>query len=311
MSEDNGTRKPKRLSPSEVTDLFSGMSPERATRYLNRCLLNKETPTQNVDILLQYRDQNPEKFLDELPPRRRSVLGRGYDDEGRGRGGRIRILKDDSETESLFERMNPFRATRYARKVMSNPDTPEGNLRLVRKYVYDNPDRFLSDEQYEEALAEERRRGAERVRRGRPRDGYGGFDDDGYMRDTGLGYRSGGYDVGSGKKVYRPDYSGGYDMSSDRGYESRSGSERRFWSFLWKSKDEFDRMNPKEQKFFVRFFRNKTRTQNTAYGLRVMTNPETSRADKNAVAEVVNESPEMFLKGKQRRREFSDPKTDD
>lgn len=107
-----------------MTDLFSGMSPERATRYLNRCILNKETPTQNVDILLQYRDQNPEKFLDELPPRRRSVFGRGYDDdEGRGRGGRIRILKDDSETESLFERMNPFRATRYARKVMSNPDT--------------------------------------------------------------------------------------------------------------------------------------------------------------------------------------------
>ena len=55
-------------------------------------------------------------------------------------------------------------------------------------------------------------------------------------------------------------------------------------------------MSPKKQKFFVRAFRGRNRARNTAYGLRVMTNPSTSQDDKQAMAEVVNENPGLFFK---------------
>ena len=55
-------------------------------------------------------------------------------------------------------------------------------------------------------------------------------------------------------------------------------------------------MSPKKQKFFVRAFRGRNRARNTAYGLRVMTNPQTSVEDKQAMAEVVNENPGLFFK---------------
>ena len=55
-------------------------------------------------------------------------------------------------------------------------------------------------------------------------------------------------------------------------------------------------MSPKKQKFFVRAFQGRNRARNTAYGLRVMTNPNTSNDDKQAMAEVVNENPGLFFK---------------
>ena len=69
-----------------------------------------------------------------------------------------------------------------------------------------------------------------------------------------------------------------------------------FWSTFWKPQEEFSSMSPKKQKFFVRAFRGRNRARNTAYGLRVMTNPQTSVEDKQAMAEVVNENPGLFFK---------------
>ena len=48
--------------------------------------------------------------------------------------------------------------------------------------------------------------------------------------------------------------------------------------------------------FRIRRFHGRNRARNTAYGLRVMTNPNTSNDDKQAMAEVVNENPGLFFK---------------
>ena len=78
---DNGIQK---LTPSEVTRIFSGMSPLKATRYYNRIMTNPNSPAQNIDIVRQYREQNPHKFLsdDQLRGNRGQkgswMYGKGY-----------------------------------------------------------------------------------------------------------------------------------------------------------------------------------------------------------------------------------------
>ena len=322
MAEKSGA-KPQRLSPSQITDMFAGMSRERATNYLHKCLMNPETPTANVNLLMQYRDQNPDKFLsmEEMEERQRrpqrGLFGFGRRNDNEPKPRRIRLLRNDQDAEMLFDGMDPYRATAYIRKMVTNPDTPMENRELVQKFARENPSRFMNDEEFEYVAAERRRLNAERVQQNMPPGGYGGFDDRGNLRtgyDNGRrGWfggrdnrddrrgrsdqpRYGNYDNGYGRG-YNDGYYGAQDLDSGRGYE-QTGNERRFWSFLWKPKEEFDSMPPKEKKFFVRFYRNRTRAQNTAYGLRVMTNPDSSIEDKNAVAEVVNDHPQMFFRSR-------------
>lgn len=316
MAENSGG-KPQKLSPSQITDMFAGMSRERATNYLHKCLMNPETPTANVNLLLQYREQNPDRFLsmeemDAAKDKRRGIggffgFGRRNDEP---KPKRIRLLRNDQDAEMLFEGMDPYRATAYINRIVTNPDTPMENRELVQKFARENPSRFMNEEEFNYVTAERKRQNAERVQRNMPPGGYGGFDDRGNLR-TGYEDRrgwSGGRDNryddrrggrGQPRGMYddRGYGYGAYNVDDGRGYE-QTGNERRFWSFLWKPKEEFDSMEPKEKKFFVRFYRNKTRAQNTAYGLRVMTNPESSIEDKRAVAEVVNDHPQMFFRGR-------------
>lgn len=320
MAENSGA-KPQKLSPSQITDMFAGMSRERATNYLHKCLINPETPTANVNLLLQYRDQNPDRFLtmeemgDNKGKRGGSFFGFGRKNDNVPKPKRIRLLRNDQDAEMLFDGMDPYRATAYIRKIVTNPDTPMENRELVQAFARDNPSRFMNDEEFEYAYAERKRQNAERVQREAPPGGYGGFNRDGNLRtgyDNGRREWFGGRDRRDRFREYGDGYIGrGYDGGYDRGYNAygsqdvdsgrgyeQSGNERRFWSFLWKPKEEFDSMAPKEKKFFVRFYRNKTRAQNTAYGLRVMTNPDSSIEDKMAVTEVVNDHPQMFFRGR-------------
>ena len=56
---------PRKLSPSELSQMMSSMSPQRATRFYTKCMTNPDTPQENVLLLRQYRDQNPDRFLSE------------------------------------------------------------------------------------------------------------------------------------------------------------------------------------------------------------------------------------------------------
>ena len=56
---------PRKLSPSELSQMMSGMSPQRATRFYNKCMTNPDTPQENINLLRQFRDQNPQMFLSE------------------------------------------------------------------------------------------------------------------------------------------------------------------------------------------------------------------------------------------------------
>jgi hypothetical protein len=84
MSSANSFNGPQKLSPSEVTRILSGMSPLQATRYYNKCMTNPNTPVENVNLLMQFRAQNPNKFLseDQMKGSRRSkgswMSGKGY-----------------------------------------------------------------------------------------------------------------------------------------------------------------------------------------------------------------------------------------
>ena len=56
---------PRKLSPSELSQMMSSMSPQRATRFFNKCMTNPDTPQENILLLRQYRDQNPDRFLSD------------------------------------------------------------------------------------------------------------------------------------------------------------------------------------------------------------------------------------------------------
>ena len=140
--------------------MFAGMSRERATNYLHKCLMNPETPTANVNLLMQYRDQNPDKFLSmegmEERQRRpqRGLFGFGRRNDNEPKPKRIRLLRNDQDAEMLFDGMDPYRATAYIRKMVTNPDTPMENRELVQKFARENPSRFMNDEEFEYVAAE-------------------------------------------------------------------------------------------------------------------------------------------------------------
>ena len=65
----------QKFTPSEVTRIFRGMSPLKATRYYNKIMTNPDSPKENIDLVMQYRQQNPQKFLsDEQMRSQRSMV---------------------------------------------------------------------------------------------------------------------------------------------------------------------------------------------------------------------------------------------
>ena len=67
-------------------------------------------------------------------------------------------------------------------------------------------------------------------------------------------------------------------------------------SRFWKPKEEFDQMSPKKQKFYVGAVNRNNRAKNTAFALRVTTDPDTTTEDRKAMVEVVRENPLLFFK---------------
>lgn len=96
LSSRNSLNDPQCLSPSEVTRILTGMSPLQATRYYNKCMTNPNTPVENVNLLMQFRAQNPDRFLteDQMKGSRGSqgswMVGKGYSGGWRDRSnGRV------------------------------------------------------------------------------------------------------------------------------------------------------------------------------------------------------------------------------
>ncbi len=84
MSSKNSLKEPQSLTASEVTRMLTQMSPLQATRYYNKCMTNPKTPMENVNLLMQFRAQNPDRFLseEEMKGSRKSqgswMSGKGY-----------------------------------------------------------------------------------------------------------------------------------------------------------------------------------------------------------------------------------------
>ena len=86
----------KELSPSDLDNMFSRMSKRRATRYAYKLIGNKDSPAANVELVMQYIESHPDRFMtdDEIradpnffkdsPKRRR---GRQYR-QGNGQSGK-------------------------------------------------------------------------------------------------------------------------------------------------------------------------------------------------------------------------------
>ena len=295
-----------------------------------------------------------------------------------------------SELSARMQKMDPLAATRFYNRCMTNPDTPDANLALLRQYRAQNPDRFLSDEQ----MANQRNKGSWMKGRGysggyRPRNMV--HDSDGFYYDQNTGQRytpygrdDGFYDGGDDRRFQGNGRANGFNKyygaanqrprngffggnrrqrpisdvrSYDDLYQTVSGlkndvartryfqkvlsnpqtpeetkqnlvrlrnnaphmfasddeaiaagpqvQRRGFWAAHWKSQEEFDAMTPKEKKFFVKAFQGRNRNGNSSYALKVLTNPEASPEDKQAVCSVVQKNPDLYFKRKNGRNPYN------
>ena len=75
-----------KLSASEVSSRMGRMSPRQATSFYNRCMVNPDTPQENILLLRQYREQNPDRFLSDEQMR----SSRGSTGFGSRKGGWFR-----------------------------------------------------------------------------------------------------------------------------------------------------------------------------------------------------------------------------
>ena len=284
----------EKLTPSEVTRIFSKMSPLKATRYYNKVMTNPSTPDVNVDLFRQYRAQNEKKFLTD--EQMRSYGNKGSWTEGKGFGG-------------------GYRDRSYGRTYGSDGDSYDNSGRFYDRYGnerggyndggYDRRPRVSRGGFSEYYGGGRKMRGEMRIDITQPRS----------YEQVGSRMREIDGPVGRTRYFMKVVNNSGSNKEtitnlvkfrnanpslfvSDEEAISAGPMRRKeggFWASLWKSDAEFNAMSPKKKQFFVGAFKRKNRSKNTAYSLRVLTNPDTSREDKIAMVEVVNENPKLFF----------------
>ncbi len=285
----------QKFTPSEVTRIFRGMSPLKATRYYNKIMTNPDSPKENIDLVMQYRQQNPQKFLSDEQMRSQRSTGVWFAERGYGKGYR-KNHNYDSDGFSYDQYGNRYDA--YGNQTGGWNDGGsepfQGN---------GNPNGFSS---YYGAHSQKPRFGRQRKPISEARSPQ-------EISATVSGLKSNVARTRYFNKVVENPESNIETVDNliafrDAHPEMFASDEEAaaagpvaprkqgFWSTFWKPQEEFAAMSPKKQKFFVRAFRGRNRARNTAYGLRVMTNPQTSVEDKQAMAEVVNENPGLFFK---------------
>ncbi|MBE6521872.1 MAG: hypothetical protein E7Z62_01900 [Thermoplasmata archaeon] len=294
----------QRLSPSEATRIFAGMSPLRATRYYNKIMTNPNTPQENLSIVRQYRDQNPQKFLSDEQMASQKNTGSWLRGRGYSGGYRPRGMVQDSDG-FYYDQNTGQRFTPYGRDD-GFQDGGDGRR-------FQGNGRANGFSRYYGAANQRPRNGYFNADRGqrRPISDVRSYDD---LYQTVSGLKS---DVArtryfqkvlgnpqtpeetkvnlvrlrnNAPHMFAPD-----DVAQAAGPQvQRKG----FWAAHWKSQEEFDSMTPKEKKFFVKAFQGRNRNGNSSYALKVLTNPEASPEDKQAVTSVVQKNPDLYFKRK-------------
>ncbi len=299
----------QKLTPSEATRIFAGMSPLRATRYYNKIMTNPNTPQENLNIVRQYREQNPQKFLsdDQLKAQGRGNTGSWM--RGKGFSGGYVPKGMVADGDGFYYDQN---GNRYGFNV-----TPDGQIQDggngYRFQGNGNPNgfsRYYGAANQRNWLGRGRRNyQRQQVPISQPRS----YDD---LYRTVSGLRS---DVARTryfqKVLNNPDTpeetkqnlvrlrnNAPQMFASDEEAIAAGPQVQRkgFWASHWKSQEDFDSMSPKEQKFFVKAFQGKNRYRNCSYSLKVMTSKTSSPEDKEACASVVQNNPEFFFKNRNR-----------
>ncbi len=301
----------QKMSPSELSSRIEKMGPVAATKFYNRCMTNPDTPDYNLTLLRQYRAQNPEKFAPDSDLRgnrgqRGSWLyGKGY---GSGYGGQYRDRRNGRVyDDSGFS--YDAQGNRYDYRGNQTGGYQDGGSEPFQGYGDGRgfSDYYGAANQRPQGYPERRRNRRQRKPVSEPRS-Y----DELYQVISGLNG-----DVArtryfmkvlnnpqtpeetkvnlvrlrnNAPQMFAPD-----DVAQAAGPQvQRKG----FWAAHWKSQEEFDEMSPKEKKFFVKAFQSGNRNSNSSYALKVLTNPEASVEDKQAVASVVQKNPDFFFKRK-------------
>lgn len=288
----------RKLSPSELSQMMNGMSPQRATRFFNKCMTNPNTPTENIALLRQYRDQNPDRFLSEDQMRGNRGQKGSWNFE-RGFSGGYRNRSNGRVFDS-----DGFSYDQYGNRYDNNGNMTGGYNDGGSEAFHGNG-RANGFSRYYGAANQKPRRGYRKpVSEARSYEELGqtlmSFDSDvartRYFMKVANNPETN-PDTLNNLVRFRnnnPQIFASDDTAAAAGPTMRP--RQGFWSQFWKSNEEFSSMDGKKQKFFVRAFRGRNRARNTAYGLRVMTNPVSSPEDKKAMAEVVNENPGLFFK---------------
>ena len=378
MASKNSLTEPQKLTPSEVTRMFSGMTPLQRTRYYNKCMTNPNTPPANVNLLMQYRAQNADLFLTEeqMAGSRKSkgswVAGKGfsggwrersngrvytssgysydnngkyYDPSGNEAGGWHDGGPDPDEYGFVYgddfikgKRSAPYQGGRSFRRQRKPIDQPRSSLELVetlkglnspvrgRRYLESivqnensNPETvanarkllaggsplIATDEQMA-AWTPKARSGSGRglfsrrpVNEARSAEDIAGLM--GRLRsnvartryfDKVVANPDSNPETVDNLMAFRNANQGMFASDEEAQAAPRTGRRASFW----KSKEEFDGMSPKKKYFFVGAVKRNSRAKNTAYGLRVVTDPETSAEDREAMTQVVRENPLLFFR---------------
>ncbi len=383
MTSTNSLGRPQDLSPSEVSRIFGGMSPLQATRYYNKCMTNPNTPDANLNLLRQFRAQNPNKFLsdDQMKGSRRSQgswlsgrsfsggyrnrsngrvysdgysydnHGNAYDPSGnpvggwqdggkereygtafmdsytRGGGFFRRKQKPISEPRSIEEIgqtlrgfKDIYRGRRYIDSIITNKDSNPETVENAKHFLAVNSSYIANDEQMAQYMAN---------RNSGPRgNGYNNGYSNGGRRRFGF-FKRPIDQARSDAEIQNTLVHLKDNVSRTRYYDKvlanknsnpetvqrlvafREANNQLFASAeevanaphrdsmrsrFWMPKEQFDSMSPSKKKFFVGAVNRNNRAKNTAFSLRVITDPDTSDPDRTAMVQVVREHPLLFFK---------------
>ena len=301
----------QKLTPSEATRIFAGMSPLRATRYYNKIMTNPNTPQENLSIVRQYREQNPQRFLsDEQMAGQRNtgswIRGRGFSGGYRPRG-----MVQDSDgfyyDQNTGQRYNPygrddgFQDGGDGRRFQGNGRANGFSNFYGAARMRPHNGSFNSNRNQRRPISDVR-----------------SYDD---LYQTVSGLKS---DVArtryfqkvisnpetpdeTKQNLVRLRNNAPHIFASDEEAAAAGPQVQRrgFWAAHWKSQEEFDSMSGKEKKFFVKAFQGRNRGGNASYALKVLTNPAASPEDKQAVTNVVQQNPDLYFKRKNGRNPYS------
>lgn len=285
-------------SYEEIAATFDAMSPWKATKYYQRSMSNRNTPDENAKHMMAYMKDHPEKFLSEEQMRgARSgswSYGRGFSGGPYYRRSKDRVYDGDGFSYDAY-------GNRYDGYGRNSDSFSDGGREPFQGYG--NPNGFSNWYGAANYRNKPRRRKSKPIGEARS---YEEIDNTVRNLKSNVARTRYFMKVQSNPETnpetmqnlarFRNSNPGLFASDQDAIAAGPTMQRRGFWSGLWKPKEEFDSMSPKEQKFFVNAFKRKNRANNTSYSLRVLTNPNTSDEDKDAMVNVVRKNPLLFFR---------------